>query len=186
MGDEIEFSAWEVAGHDHREKFRNCGGSKTRTAWLRAERVRLLKAALAQGELLAIGIAKADPFAELAIIPPNIFLSEDLQIDCANSAISGVSRAFDSVKICRLEHFPEIKIDNQKAIGRPNSLAMIINAWNALKIEMHGFLDWDNSAQNQAIREMAAKQNPTKFIKIRRIGESTIRRHRRLRPDLFV
>lgn len=183
---DLEFAAWELAGHDHREKFRDSGGSKARTSWLIAERVRTLIDALASGEVIAIGFAKDDPTAELITIPAGLFLSADLQIDPSGETISAIGRSFAGVRICLSDFDIQNHLKKPKIIGRPNLLEMILNAWNALKAEEVGFLDWDNSAQNEAIREMAAKQIPNKFIENRRIGESTIRRHRRLQPDLFA
>jgi len=139
--DDIEFAAWELACHEHREKYRDSGRAPGRTAWLHKERMQALKAALADGELLALGIARGDQFAAITLIPENLFLSPDLQIDGDRSAIFGLGREFDSVRICFGSTAEKILAVSLNGTGRPNHLPVIMAAWAALKAEIPEFLD---------------------------------------------
>lgn len=184
--DDIDFAAWNLAGHDHREEFRNSGNLPARTAWLRAERLQGLKDALATGELLALGIAEGDPDLEISLIPENVFLSPRSRLDSESSQVAGLAVTFLEVRICRASPGSSRVSVNSSSIGRPNHLAITLEAWNALKAEFPGFLELDKSSQNREIRELAARLHPRKFPGQSRIGDSTIRRHRRDNSDLFT
>lgn len=185
-GEEIDFAAWIFADHAHREKYRDSGNSEALTASLAIQRVRALKNALAEGELLALGIAKDDPSLEIRLIPENLFLSTEMQIDCQSSKIVGLGREFHEVRVCGVAAGINALLANSKSVGRPNQLAMIVSAWTALKTDNPEFLNLDMSVQNRDIQEIAAKQNPAKSPGNSRIGESTIRRHRRNHPERFI
>lgn len=184
--DDIEFAAWELAGHEHREEFRDSGPSAQRTAWLHAERIRMLSDALASGELLALGISIDDPNLAISRIPENLFLSGQLRIDAHSSTVSGLGRQFRDVRICRASAGQKLQVAVSAAGGRPKHLRETLAAWAELKSQMPGFLQMGKGAQNLEIREMVSKLFPMKFPGNARIGESTIRRHRRDHPDLFV
>ena len=185
MGDDVEFAAWELAGHDHREEFRDSGKFPQRSAWLRTERMRLLREALANGALVAIGMAGNDTNFDLIQIPENLFLSGDLNFDGNSSSISAMGREFVNIQICRAQILNPTTKELPKTVGRPNHLSIIQETWEFLNSELHDFVNLGKSLQNSQIQEMAAKLFPGQFPGNHRIGESTIRRHRRERPDLF-
>jgi hypothetical protein len=182
---DIAFAAWQLAGHDHREEYRNSGQSAARTAWLNSERIEILKDALADGELVALGISPDDPAMEIVQIPENLFFAADLRIDGENSSIAGLSRTFANVRICRVIEKSQRLPANLKSTGRPNHLLLIVDVWATLKAEMPSFVELDKSTQNREIAEMAARLFPAKFPGNCRIGDSTIRRHRRNHAALF-
>lgn len=184
--DDVEYAAWELAGHEHREQYRDSGNSLPRTAWLHFERMRALKDALVNGELIALGIAKDDPSLEIRQIPENFFLGSDLVIDGDRSSVSAMGREFDHVGICRSIPGQQLQPSPPKAAGRPTHFPAIMAAWDMLKIEIPGFLELDKTVQNREIGEVAAKLFPAKYPGKNRIGDSTIRRHRRKHPKLFV
>jgi hypothetical protein len=99
--DSIDFAAWDFAGYEHREAFRDSGQFKERSASLTLERCQLLKEALAQGQLAAYGIAKGDPTFEIVQIHPNAFLLDSLEIDWNNSQFKSSGFEFQNVRICR-------------------------------------------------------------------------------------
>ncbi len=182
---DMEFAAWELAGHDHQEKYRDSGQSPQRTAWLHWERIGILKDALANGELLALGIESDDPYLEIIRIPENLFLAADFRSDGDNLSISGAGRKFIDVQICRA--IPGIRAISEKvkSNGRPSHLLLIKEAWEKLKSEIPEFLDWDKASQNREIREKVSALFPGKFPGNSRIGATTIRRHRSKHPEMF-
>lgn len=182
---DIEFAAWDFASHDHREKFRDSGHSPAQTAWLRSERIRQLQDALADGQLLALGIASDDPALEIVRIPANLFLSSSVHLNGENSSISGMNREFLDVRICRAIPGFRAGPELPKPPGRPNHLGLISRAWIALKSEIPDFHEWDKTSQNREIGEKVAALFPGQFPGKSRPGESTIRRHRRANPELF-
>lgn len=185
MGDDVEFAAWELAGHDHREEFRDSGKLPQRSAWLRTERMRLLREGLANGAMVAIGMAGNDPNFGLVQIPENLFLSADLRIDGERSSVAAMDREFANIQICLAPISNKIAKQLPKTLGRPTHLLIICETWEYLKSELNDFINLGKSVQNSEIQEMATKLFPGQFPGNHRIGESTIRRHRRKRPDLF-
>lgn len=184
--DEIDYAAWEFAGHEHREEFRDSGHSKGKSAALNCERTRNLREALADGGLIALGISKDDPELELGRIPSNLFLAADVRFDGPSGTITALGREFSSARICLASVGTQSQSKSPPLAGRPNHLPMVIEAWKTLKAEIPSFLQLDLSVQNREIQEMIAKLFPAKFPGNSRIGESTIRRHRRMNPQLFV
>lgn len=184
-GEDIEFAAWQFAGHDHREAYRDSGSSIERSAWLRAERLSSLKTALANGELIALGILIDDPAIDICLIPENLFLAGDISLDGHRSSISGMGRNYVDVQICIAPSQAELRTVEPKTTGRPSHLPLILDAWTALKSEIPNFLDWDKSSQNRQIREKVSELFPGKFPGKTRIGSSTIRRNRSQHRDLF-
>ena len=154
QGFDAEFAAWHLAGHDHREEFRDSGALPARSAWLRAERTRLLQNALANGELLAIGLEENGSNIDLTQIPENLFLSTELRIDCNLSSVSAIGREFLDIRICKTA-IAIAKANLQgKSSGRPNKLLMCEAAWIALKKEIPNFIDLDKTIQNMEIQEI--------------------------------
>lgn len=99
--DYLEFAAWVIAGHEHKEQFRDSGNDLHRTEWLRSERLRLAREALIGGELLALGIADTDPEAEIRPIPVSIFIASDLRMNDQEGVVSALGRTFRDAKLCR-------------------------------------------------------------------------------------
>lgn len=183
--DDIATAAWDFAGHEHREEFRDSGKLPARSAWLETERIRMLTEALADGQLVALGIPPGDASLNFREIPQNLFLSAQLQIDPDNSVIAGLDHEFRDVRIC---HAPtgNPSRTSTAASGRPGLLTVTKDAWDTLKSAKPNFLNMPKSVQNIEIQEMAAAMFPAQFPSQARIGESTIRRHRRKFPALFT
>lgn len=99
--DDIQFAAWNFAGEDHQKEYQDCARNPQRTAWLRSERLQLLKEALAAEELLAFGVADGDPDAEIRLIPTSVFLASDLRMDDQELIVAALMRTFREVKVCR-------------------------------------------------------------------------------------
>jgi hypothetical protein len=184
--DDVAFAAWESAGHEHREKYRDSGQSPARSKWLERERLGILTDALADGELIALGISPDDNALDIREIPQNLFLSAELEIDAVNSAIAGLGREFRDVRICRASPANPLEASKANSSGRPTLIMIAKVAWDALKSANPNFLNVPKSTQNIEIQEMAATMFPAQFPGKCRIGESTIRRHRRTHPNLFT
>lgn len=184
--DDIAFSAWEFAGHEHRENYRDSGRTPARSAWLERERLRMLSDALADGQLVALGISPDDDSLDIREIPKNLFLSAELQIDPYKSAIAGLGREFRDVQICLASAPNPAKASKADSSGRPDYLAIVTAAWDALKSANPDFLNRSKSTQNIELQEIVSRLFPAQFPGNARIGDSTIRRHRRKRPDLFI
>lgn len=184
--DDIAVAAWDLAGHDHREEFRNSGKLPARSAWLEKERIRSLTDELADGQLVALGMLTSDPSLEFREIPQNLFLSAELQIDPHNSAIAGLGREFSDVRICRAAIGKPAKPLKPNSSGRPSLLTVTKDAWDELKSTNPNFLNTPKSAQNIEIMEKVAALFPAQYPGQSRMGDSTIRRHRREHPDLFI
>ncbi len=185
QADEIGFAAWEFAGHDHRETYRNSGRSVAKAGWLNFERIRKVSEALGSGELVALGVSPDDPNLAITELPRTLFLDEATKISEANSAISGLERNYCNVRICRAKTSNSTSPEKPVPNGRPSHLTLIVKAWAALKEEKPNFLNWDKGSQNREIQGKVAALNPGKFPGSSRIGATTIRRHRSKRPDLF-
>lgn len=195
--DDLEFAAWDMVGHEHREQYRDSGNDPKQSAWLRFERMKLLQERLTAGELWALGVDDGDPKAEIQQIPISLFLSPDLHIDDQGLILSALGRTYMGVRVCRVNAVANLAGDVKPDIvppaqtkaaakaGRPNQLAMIHEAWLALKAEIPGFLEMAKSTQNSEIQERLKANYPSKFPGKAKIGDSTIRRHRRENPKLF-
>jgi hypothetical protein len=184
--DDIGFAAWDFASHEHREEFRDSGKNLEKSAWLLAERLRALKEALADGHLIALGFAGDDPTLKIHTIPENLFLIGNAQIDLHAGTVIGLGREYQEVHICRVGNVRRWHIDNPKSTGRPSRLSMILEALEVLKQEHPGFLELAKTKQNFEIQQKVSDLFPIQFPGNSRIGESTIRRHRRDSPELFV
>ncbi len=110
--DDLEYAAWQFAGEDHQRDHRNSANDQHRTAWLRSERLKLVREALIAGELLAFGVADSNPEAEIRPIPVSIFIASDLRMNDQEGAVSALGRAFREVKLCRA-NASELCTDNQ-------------------------------------------------------------------------
>ena len=146
----------------------------------------MLTDALADGQLVALGISPDDDSLDIREIPQNLFLSAELQIDPHKSAIAGLGREFRDVQICRASAPNPAKAPKADSSGRPDFLAIMTVAWDASKSANPDFLNMSKSTQNIELQEMVATLFPAQFPGNARIGESTIRRHRRVHPDLFI
>lgn len=184
--DLIDFAAWDFAGEEYRESFRDSGQFEERSAWLIAERLRLLKDALAQGELIALGIVSGDPAFAVVQIPENAFQLNGTQIDRVNSEITASGLEFLDARICRANSRVQSPTIVANSRGRPNFEKEVLAAIDTLKHDKTEFAQLKKSAQNQLISEKAAELFPLKFYGNHRIGDSTIRRYRRKNPEWFA
>lgn len=185
-GFNLDSAAWLFASEEHREDFRDSGKNAHRSQWLRFERLQNLIEALAQGELIGMGIPVDDENSAVIRIPKTIFAASDVKfIESDGSTVSGLNRKFLDVRICRAVADPEVKQESGSSIGRPSMLGMLVEAWKTLKIENPNFVTWTKTAQNAALIEKIAQQNPGKYPGTNRPGDSTIRKHRREHPELF-
>lgn len=182
---DIEYAAWESAGQQHQEEFRNSGNNPSRSAWLVSQRLMALKDALAAGELMALGIAGDDPELAFQIIPANLFLAGNSKIDAHAGSVVGLGRQYQDVHVCRVGAPTHSQAGIAKSTGRPSHLAIILDAWEALKADDPAFLELPKTKQNLEIREKAKSLFANQFPGQCRIGDSTIRRHRRKNPELF-
>lgn len=184
-GSDLEYAAWQFAGHKHREQFRNSGQNPQRSAWLKRERRIQLQEALQIGELVAFGIQDGEAELRISQIPEIVFQTNDLNIDWDSSRISALGEQFRDIRVCHTDNVYRSEIRNSRKLGRPSQLAIILEAWNSLKGEIPGFLEMAKSTQNREIQGKLKADYPSKFPGNSEIGESTIRRHRRENPNLF-
>jgi len=185
-GINLDFAAWLFTSEEHREDFRDSGKNAHRSQWLRFERMRNLIEALADGELIGMGIPADDENSAVVRIPRTIFAASDVRfIAPDDSTISGLNRKFLDVRICRAVAAQEAKQELEASIGRPSILDMMKVAWDALKMEDPDFATWPKTAQNLALRDEIARLNPGKYPGNSTPGDSTIRKHRRNHPERF-
>lgn len=182
---DLDYAAWVYAGHDHREAFRDCGPDTQKTAYLRHIRTLDLKEAIASNELIAIGILKKDPQHQHVVISSNFFKSGSTVLNLDNSSANGLGHEYLEIRICGNSVRAATKNPPPAPIGRPNCLQMLRDAWQSLKDENPNFLGESKKNQNSYLSEEVARLFPTKFPGNARVGESTIRKHRRENPDLF-
>jgi hypothetical protein len=185
IGADIAFAAWEYAGHNHREEFRDCGPAPHRTAALAWTRIRELTEALSKGEFIALAVASDDQTAAVIRIPEVTFDASDLRIDHERMTICALGRTYLDVRICKFDAQERTAHAKHQKPGRPDQLAMLLHAWRELKAENPDFMNWPKSRQNAEAQEKVAALYRGRFPGNSRPGESTVRRHRRANRDLF-
>jgi hypothetical protein len=100
IADDLSHAAWQFAGEDHKEEYRDCGADPQRSAWLEYVRLQDLKDALVDEEAIAFGIADHDPNIEIRQIPSAIFTASDLRLDGERMTVEALGRTFRDVKVC--------------------------------------------------------------------------------------